>query len=426
MYSGATMEAASHPVLHPIFFFNPDTPGAIWQDKPQIARRLAATNTVVHVGPEPYLRPLLEQARAGHFPLSDLRRPALVHTQDNLYTFTWSPLAPVTGAPGLQQLAAALRRRRWQAVLRELHAERPILWLFRPGQQRFIDEFDEADGSGRSKPGLVIYHVVDEYSAYPTLTTEQAAQQKQLDLALTARADLVFCTARSLVEARRPINSNTHYLPNAVDYRAFQQMLADPLLHPPAGMAVLPRPILGVIGGINAKLDLALLIGLAERRADWSLALVGPLSYGLDAAEVARLRGLANVHFFGAVPPEQVPVTTAACDVCLIPYRLNEQTRHVNPLKVYEYLAAGKPVVATALPEVGQFGGSVRVSGGDVESGGWRVESFVEAVEAALAEGDDPVAVATRRALAAANTWDHRVAKMLVLIEATLAAREKS
>ena len=229
----------------------------------------------------------------------------------------------------------------------------------------------------------MIYHVVDEYSAYPTLTAEQAAQQKQLDHALTARADLVFCTARSLVEARRPINPNTHYMPNAVDYRAFQQMLADPSLQPPAGMTDLPRPILGVIGGINAKLDLTLLAELAERRPDWSLALVGPLSYGLDDGEVTRLRALRNVHFLGPVPPERVPATIAACDVCLIPYRLNEQTRHVNPLKVYEYLAAGKPVVGTALPELGQFGGSVRwqVAGGkwrwrrrEVEGGEWRVE----------------------------------------------------
>jgi len=225
-------------------------------------------------------------------------------------------------------------------------------------------------------------------------------------------------------------------------------MLADPSLQPPAGMTDLPRPVLGVIGGINAKLDLTLLAKLAERRPVWSLALVGPLSYGLDDGQVTRLRALRNVHFLGPVPPERVPATIAACDVCLIPYRLNEQTRHVNPLKVYEYLAAGKPVVGTALPELGQFGGSVKVSGvgvsgvevssvevssvkRKVESGEWRVEgeeavdveSFVEAVEAALAEGDDPVAAATRRALAAANTWDHRVAKMLALIEATLATR---
>jgi hypothetical protein len=104
---------------------------------------------------------------------------------------------------------------------------------------------------------------------------------------------------------------------------------------------------LGVVGGINAKVDLALLADVATRRPDWRIELVGPLSYGLDADELARLRALPNVHVSGAVPPEQVPAVMAGCDVGLIPYKLNEQTRHVNPLKVYEYLAAGRPVVGT-------------------------------------------------------------------------------
>ena len=133
------------PARYTILFFTPDPPAAIWQDKPQIARRLAATNTVVLVGPEPYLRPLLADARAGRLP--PRRAPALTHGHEGLVTFTWSSLAPVTGAPGLRQLTAALRRRRWQAALRALHAERPILWLFRPGQQVFLDELDEADST---------------------------------------------------------------------------------------------------------------------------------------------------------------------------------------------------------------------------------------------------------------------------------------
>ncbi len=354
-----------------IFFFNPDPPGAIWQDKPQIARRLARTQTVVHVGPEPYLRPLLARRTRRQTPAF---RSATTCRRSRARWTLHLHLVPTRASDRRARLETALHRASPPPLAgRAARAARrtadPV--AVPAGQQAFIDEFDKLDQFG---PKLVIYHVVDEYSAYPTLTAEQAAQQKQLDHALTARADLVFCTARSLVEARRPINPNTHYMPNAVDYRAFQQMLADPSLQPPAGMTDLPRPILGVIGGINAKLDLTLLAELAERRPDWSLALVGPLSYGLDDGELTRLRALRNVHFLGPVPPERVPATIAACDVCLIPYRLNEQTRHVNPLKVYEYLAAGKPVVGTALPELGQFGGSVKVSGVKVSSGGWRVE----------------------------------------------------
>lgn len=501
--------------LPPLLFLTPDPLTALWQDKPQIARRVARVYPVLYAGEEPYLRPLLHDLRHGRVRLADLHPPALTQVADGLYHFHWSLLAPVTGAPLLGPLTAALRRRRLQSALHRLTqagdrlsvignqlpdtAHRPpstvhrspitahpspILWLFRPGMAHWIDALH---------PKLVIYHVVDEYSAYPNLTPAQAERQRQLDRELTARADLVFCTAQSLVDARLPLNPHTYYLPNAVDYEAFQAALASargldtaptptrptgagldtaqtPTRPTGAGLDTTPTPtrptsqftslpiyrspLLGVVGGINAKVDLALLAAVAERRPDWTLLLVGPLGYGLDSAEVERLRALPNVHLPGPVPPEQVPAVIAACDVCLIPYKLTEQTRHVNPLKVYEYLACGKPVVATALPELRQFGEVVRVAEvveGDKETSrqvdkgtgrqvdkdagrqgqgsewtegvGTDVESFVACVEAALAEAGDPARIAARQTVAAANTWDHRVARMLALIEEALARR---
>ncbi len=390
--------------LPPILFLTPDPPAAIWQDKPQIARRLARVTTVLYVGEEPYLR-----AWPG---LAGVTQPALTHVADGLYTFRWSPLAPVTGAPILGPLTAALRRRRLQSALRAVAPPHspihhlpiplsPILWLFRPGQQHWIDQLH---------PRLVIYHVVDEYSAYPGLSPAQAQRQRDLDRQLTARADLVFCTAQSLVDARLPLNPHTHYMPNAVDYDAFQNALAQSPSHLVTGSPC--PPVLGVVGGINAKVDLALLADVAARRPEWIISLVGPLSYGLDEGDLARLRALSNVHFAGAVSPEQVPAVMAGCDVGLIPYKLNEQTRHVNPLKVYEYLAVGKPVVGTPLPELRQFEPLARLAG---DAG-----SFIAAVEEALAEGEDPQAVAARLAVAAANTWDMRVERMMALVEDAL------
>jgi glycosyltransferase involved in cell wall biosynthesis len=469
--------------LPPILFFTPDPPGAIWQDKPQIARRLARVTTVLYVGEEPYLR-----AWPG---LAGVTQPALTHIADGLYTFRWSPLTPVTGAPLLGPLTAALRRRRLQSALRAISPPQltiphspipqltidnsrltidnssPLLWLFRPGQQHWIDQLH---------PRLVIYHVVDEYSAYPGLSPAQVERQRDLDRQLTARADLVFCTAQSLVNARLPLNPHTHYMPNAVDYETFRRAIdatgldtaaptrptgldtaastrptgldtaaparptgldtaaptrptgldaaaparpPDPPQRPTnlpiPNLPIYQSPILGVVGGINAKIDLALLAEVATRRPDWRIELVGPLSYGLDEGEMARLRALSNVRFAGGVPPEQAPMVMAGCDVGLIPYKLNEQTRHVNPLKVYEYLAAGQPVVGTPLPELRQFQPLVRLAGD--------VEGFVAAVEAALGEGNDPEAIAARLAVAAANSWDVRVERMLALVEEALQHR---
>jgi glycosyltransferase involved in cell wall biosynthesis len=404
--------------LPPILFLTPDPPPAIWQDKPQIARRLARVTTVLYVGEEPYL--------AAWPGLAGITQPALTHVADGLYAFRWSPLTPVTGAPLLGSLTAALRRRRLQSALRAVAPPQltihhspipqltiplsPILWLFRPGQQHWIDQLH---------PRLVIYHVVDEYSAYPGLSPAQVERQRDLDRQLTTRADLVFCTAQSLVDARLPLNPNTHYMPNAVDYEAFRRGAGSGERGEGSGEWAAEsgeRVVLGVVGGINAKVDLALLAEVATRRPDWRIELVGPLSYGLDEAELAPLRALPNVQFAGAVAPEQVPPVMAGCDVGLIPYKLNEQTRHVNPLKVYEYLATGKPVVGTPLPELAQFQPLVRLAGD--------VDGFVAAVEAALVEGDDPQAVAARLAVAAANTWDARVERMVGLVEEALGRSE--
>lgn len=405
----------------PILYFTPDAPGALWQDKPQIARRLAKRRPVVMAGPELHLRGLARQRQAGHWSLADLWRPPLSLVAENLYRFTWPPWAPLTGAPLLGRRTAQLRRRRWQQVLAQWGDNRPILWLFRPGMLPYVDQFDAR---------LVIYHVVDEYSAYPGLTAAQAARQRELDAALTRRADLVFCTAQSLANARQRLNPRTYYLPNAVDYLAFQAARSALLPHRDSIADIVrvvgttrraskERPILGFVGGINAKLDVDLLAQVATARQDWLLVLVGPLGYGLDEGGLTRLRSLGNVYLAEPVAPELVPATIDALDVCLIPYRLNEQTRHVNPLKLYEYLAAGKPVVATPLPELAQFPGLVRLSGD--------AAGFEAAIQASLAEVGDPLAQATRRAFAAANTWDQRVARMETLIEEALSTgRDRS
>ncbi len=396
------------PTLPPILFFTPDPPNAIWQDKPQIARRLARLAPLLLVPEEPTLH--------GQTPGHDQLRAALSRQPDGLWWLRWSPLMPLTPAPLLGSFSATLRLRRLQRALQRVindfatkapttaraSQRDPILWFFRPGQQHWIEPL---------RPRLVIYHVVDEYSAYPGLTPAQVQRQRELDAQLTKRADLVFCTAQSLVEARRPLNQHTYYLPNAVDFAAF----ASPITSAPASpeAAASQSPTLAVVGGINAKVDLALLAELAARRPHWLIKLAGPVNASADAAALARLRSLPNVVFAGTAPPHEVPALLSRCDVGLIPYRLTEQTRHVNPLKVYEYLAAGRAVVATPLPELHQFQPLVRLAAD--------ADSFVAAVEAALAEAHAPQAIAARRAVAATNTWDHRVARMTELIEQRLA-----
>jgi glycosyltransferase involved in cell wall biosynthesis len=144
-------------------------------------------------------------------------------------------------------------------------------------------------------------------------------------------------------------------------------------------------------------------------RPDWQLLFAGS-EWDTGCAEALQaLKALPNVHFLGLLPVEEVPHFIVSCDVCLIPYRVNDETRAISSLKLYEYLAAGRPVVSARVPAAEEHAAVVRIADATVES-------WMDHIEAALAERDDPVQVAARKAVAAENTWEERVVKIEALL----------
>ena len=152
----------------------------------------------------------------------------------------------------------------------------------------------------------------------------------------------------------RGLSSNVLYAPNVADVELFARALqpgpADPSL---TGLA---RPLIIFTGAIVAvKLDIPLLVALARARPHWSFALVGPVGPGEPRADISALSGEANIHLLGLRSYEQLPDVLRSADAGLIPYALNELTRSIFPMKVYEYLAAGLPVIATPLPALAEI-----------------------------------------------------------------------
>ena len=168
-------------------------------------------------------------------------------------------------------------------------------------------------------------------------------------------------------------------------------------------------PILGYSGHTSSRLDLPLLHALAVARPAWQFVFAGSVSDAGCVDELAALRALPNVHFLGLLPVEQVPQFTAACDVGLIPYRVNDETRAISSLKLYEFLAAGKPVVSARVPAAEEHADIVFVVNSSVEA-------WIAGIEAALASNGDSSAAAARQRVAAANTWDDRVEQISVLV----------
>jgi glycosyltransferase involved in cell wall biosynthesis len=164
---------------------------------------------------------------------------------------------------------------------------------------------------------------------------------------LISRADVVFTGGYQLYQSKSRYHSNVHFYGCGVDAEHFTKART-PDTELPAEVANLPRPILGYFGVIDERLDYPLLAQIAQEMPDASIVMVGPLA----KVEQDSLPNFQNIHWLGQRAYTDLPALVKCFDVCLMPFALNEATQYINPTKTLEYMAAGKPVVSTAVPDV--------------------------------------------------------------------------
>ena len=232
----------------------------------------------------------------------------------------------------------------------------------------------------------VVFDCLDDFSAFRNIGNRML----ELERALAARADQI--TASSLILAQKHAAGKPLLVPNAADYAHFSAAMG-PTVRPDG-----TGPVLGYYGAISHWFDGDLIAGAAAARPDWRFVLIGRADPGMRAT----LDGLPNVRLLGELPYGELPAHLAAFDACLIPFVVDDLTRATSPVKFFEYLAAGKPVVASRMPELLSFSGACFLYEG--------LPEFLGQVDRALAEKDDPARVEARRAIARANTWEARVA----------------
>lgn len=255
-------------------------------------------------------------------------------------------------------------------------------------------------------PQGIIYDCMDELSLFRGAPPELIAQEN----ALFAAADVVFTGGRSLYNAKKDRHPNVHCFPSSVDADHFRKGPAD---HPL--QEAIPHPRLGYCGVIDERIDLDLIAGIADRRPDWQIVMVGPV-VKIDPASCPQR---PNIHWLGQQGYNDLPAFINGWDVCLLPFALNESTRFISPTKTLEYMACGKPSVSTAIRDVVEPYGHVVPIRHDARG-------FVEACDGILRRNADNVA-AHRRELAeiiSRTSWDATAAAMRQRIEEAEAARE--
>lgn len=323
-------------------------------------------------------------------PLKNNLRPnsqALKQISQNIAVLT--PPLIIPGGYALRLINRINQRWLWQVILRatrRLGWDPTMVWTHLP---------NTAD---LPMHGTTVYDCVDDHAAFSALSPLWRREVViALENALLARATAVFASSEFLLERCRTLRPETQFIGNGVAVEHFL-----PAASGPTGSLGLPSPVIGFYGGIGPWLDVELVVEVAALRPDYNFVLIGPVENGLRLPAIPK-----NVHLLGFLPYVELPPLLADFDVALIPFRRNEITQSVNPLKLYEYFAAGKPVIVADIPELTRWKPLVYAASTPLE--------WVSQIDAALTE---PAGLKlTRQQVARDNSWDVKVHTIVQTLE---------
>lgn len=269
--------------------------------------------------------------------------------------------------------------------------EKPILWCYSPTACDIVNLIPHS---------ALIYDCVDRHSAYGGLMNPAVVDEMELDLA--RQADQVFATAQPLCDRLKSVNASAVCLPNGADFARFSQ--AATALPKPEELQDITGPIFGFVGALQACIEYDFLEAAAKARPDWTFVLIGREVAGVN---LQTLHALPNIRFLGLRPNEELPKYLAHFDACLNLFDASPLSKDVSPLKFYEYLATGKPIVSTPQPaQVLQYSSIIHVA--------HTPEAFIAACEACL---QDDGAQQARMDAGRAASWDSRVEEMCHILK---------
>ena len=365
-----------------------DWDGELLTNEQHLLTRLARHNRILYVESLGVRRPQVATRDLTRMARRVVRSARPLRSADGVHVL--SPLVvPLHDRGWARDVNARLLPRLARAAVRRLALRDIVLWAFMPQAEMLLDAV---------APAQVLYYVDDDHAAKKGIDADsfRAAERR-----FVARADVVLASAPALLERMRAQHGNVHYAPNVADTALFAGALEPGPVD--AALAALPRPRIVFTGAIVAnKLDLALIEELAARQPGWTFAFVGPVGPGDPHTDVAALRRRDNVHLLGHRPYARLPEVLRGADVALLPYRTDGEMRSVFPMKTYEYLAAGVPVVSTPLPAL---------AGVEAVTKGAGAAEMAARIAEALA-GDTPEARAARSAAARAFSWEARLAQL--------------
>lgn len=365
--------------------------------------RFARCMPVLYVEPWVGLRSLRRADSLFSTLLDDLRTATLEKNEDGVTVFHSPSYLPVSRS----RLLKGITRRMWaSAVRRAAHSmgiESPVVWISRPEMGFLLDNLGEQ---------LSIYHVVDEYAGYTGLGSQQLERLRATEAYVLDQVDVSIVASPELLAAKSGAGRDIFVMENAVEPGEYESAVKSQ--SEPDDLKGIPKPRIGYSGLIGKRLNFKLLTCIGQCKRDWSIIMIGKIDRRECESDIDEFLALPNVYFLGEKRHSEVAGYIAGLDVGLMPYEINLETQHISPIKMYEYWAAGKPVISTAI------------------SAARRHDFAVEIV----ADCDDAVSIIDRILslvndergkflvdLARQNSWDARVQQVASELQARVAKK---
>ena len=366
-----------------------------WTSKQYITMELIKNNRVLYVEANYSFGKLLSGMMGKKWPVVPFGK--LHDEKNNLSILTPYPRLPYRNHfqwVGWLNQKLLLAKIRW--ATKKLDFECPILWTFLHQTADLIGKLDES---------VAVYHCVDDWPALlPMAGMGKPERICKDEKKLISRVDLVFRVSAQLLSYLKIPNTKVFDIPNGVDIDLFNpERFSDESSQD--DMKDIPRPIIGFSGSIGKWIDIELLIQVSKRFEKESIVIIG---LNEKNPNIHKLQQLKNVHFLGMKSREEVPQYISGFDVCLMPFNRTEVGKGLLPLKMFEYLALGKPIVATSSEVLKQFEKVLYLADDK--------DAFVQEIENAMGDHDRTNSD-SRRKYALKYSWKNRVSDYLVAIQ---------
>lgn len=284
-----------------------------------------------------YQRPQHLMSRfTNYYPVYYVEEPAF-HDEADSYTIEITAEKVNVVVPHLYRFDETNHRQRLKQIIdvfiKEQQIKKFIAWYYSPMALLI---------SNHLHPVLTVYDCMDELSAFKFAPSEIKIAEKEL----LQKSDVVFTGGYSLYKAKKHLHHNIYPFPSSIDKEHFQK--ARYISDEPEDQKNIPHPRLGFYGVMDERFDIDLIKQVADAKPEWQFVFIGPI------VKISKddLPKNSNIHYIGSKNYQQLPDYISGWDIALIPFAINESTKYISPTKTPEYLAAGKPVISSAIRDV--------------------------------------------------------------------------